>query len=815
VTWRKQRTLVTGHGHQARVSAAAPQHRWRLIRWALLRLFWVIALAGAAFAWWHAQSDTDGAFTQLTRFTTATAAQSAFNQPGSLRVDVTFTARPGGRTLKATIAPQNLSIAVRGQRLPIRYDPADPARAAYNGPGGDAGLSSSDGGYVAAALLLALAAALGGSGALRFRRVARAAADAQAESEASATQTITKSGRRSSAPRVRVHYPGGDPDLEWSVLKRQPPVSGTVFVRGGPGRGHWLVVRLPDGRLVWPATRARPSRPPRVPAADAVGRGRPQRLIMWALGRAIWFVAFLGAGVLLWTITSSTNNAFRSLTRVTTASVAGSYMIETGSGASQQQQLQVVVDFATRAGGRMVHATIEPQNLTSVRVGQRLPIRYDPADPARAAYNGRGGDAYLSSSDAGYFVAAVFLLPLAAVLGVSGAVRLSRVARAGSSDTETEASATETITTSGQSSPVRRVRVHYSNNAPELEWTVLKRQTSVNGAVFLRGEPGRGHWLVVRLPDRRLIWPATRAQPVIGTGLRLPRVDSGNPGTAGAARRLLAAYVLVFRQVDTLPLFTMRRPQPPPSWWWPYGAPRPVIRWLVAAHQRRRLRALGSALTQTAMLSGADDGGQRYTLSECGRECQALAATLPRRAWLAIIVPAVGIGLSVYATFFPTPKIRRISLSLKDWTHLVDLGLFVTLILVLGFLYVLISAFFMAVNCKRGLFGNQSRTSTRPLAAPQPGPEWDVYSYEREAFEAAGTTQPREWETWPWLGRLITIVYTIAIGVPVLIAIGPIVTLFAILSLLLLVAAVRWGRTLVRALMNGGVRVLHLFSRSA
>ena len=786
------------------------------MRWALLRAFWVVALTGVTLAWWNATSHADSAFARLTRFATATAAQSAFNQPGQLRVVVVFAARPGGRTVQAIIAPQELSSAARGQRLPIRYDPADPAQAAYNGPGGDASLSSSDGGYVGAALLLALAAAVAVSGALRLRRVARAAADAQSESEAAATQTITKSGRSSSAPRVHVHYPDGAPDLEWTVLTRQPPVTGTVFVRGEPGPGHWLVVRLPDGRLVWPATRARPARPPRVPAADVAGQGRPQRLIRWGLGRALWFIAFLGAGLFLWTVTSSADSAFRSLTRVTTARVAGSYQVQTGSGTNQQQQLQVVVVFATRPGGRTVQATIDPQNLTSVRDGQRLPIRYDPADPARAAYNGPGGDAYLSSSDAGYVVAAFLFLPLAAALGVSGALRFSRVARAGSAEAETEAFATETIIKSGRSSPATRVRVQYSNSAPDLEWWVLKRQPAFSGRVFIRGEPGRGHWLVVRLADGRLVWPATRAQPVIGTGLRLPAVDSGGTGPAGAARRLLAAYVLVFRQVDTLPLFTMRRPrQPESSWWWPYGAPRPVIRWLVAAHQRRRLHALGSALTQTAMLSGTDDGGgeQRRALSERGRECQALAVTLPRRAWLAIIVPAVGIGLSVYATFFPAPKVHRIKLSVKNLEHFVNLGRFVTLILVLGLLYVLISAFFMAIDCKRGLFSSRSTTSGRTLAASRAGPEWDVYSYEREAFEAVGATQPREWETWPWLVRLITIVYTVAIGGPILVAIGPTGTLFVILSLLVLVAAVRWGRLLVRGLVNGGERLLHRLLR--
>jgi hypothetical protein len=46
--------------------------------------------------------------------------------------------------------------------------------------------------------------------------------------------------------------------LEWRLLQHQPDAAGDVRILGQPAAGGWLVVRLDDGRFVWPASKAQP-----------------------------------------------------------------------------------------------------------------------------------------------------------------------------------------------------------------------------------------------------------------------------------------------------------------------------------------------------------------------------------------------------------------------------------------------------------------------------------------------------------------------------------------------------------------------------
>jgi hypothetical protein len=106
----------------------------------------------------------------------------------------------------------------------------------------------------------------------------------------------------------------------------------------------------------------------------------------------------------------------------------------------------------------------------------------------------------------------------------------------------------------------------------------------------------------------------------------VPRTAVADLDVAGAHRRLLGAYAQVISMVNALP-FLVRVPlaESELSWWW-IGAPRPVIGGLVAAHVRKRLRALGEAHIRAAVL--ADGGAARRMLREASQECQELAATL-------------------------------------------------------------------------------------------------------------------------------------------------------------------------------------------
>lgn len=66
---------------------------------------------------------------------------------------------------------------------------------------------------------------------------------------------------RSFGPGVLAAHGGDDQSLEWRVLRvrrRHPGLTGAVHVRGTVAPGHWVVVRLTDGRLVWPRSTVQP-----------------------------------------------------------------------------------------------------------------------------------------------------------------------------------------------------------------------------------------------------------------------------------------------------------------------------------------------------------------------------------------------------------------------------------------------------------------------------------------------------------------------------------------------------------------------------
>jgi hypothetical protein len=75
---------------------------------------------------------------------------------------------------------------------------------------------------------------------------------------------------------------------------------------------------------------------------------------------------------------------------------------------------------------------------------------------------------------------------------------------------------------------------------------VLATRRPLAGPLAIHGSLERGGWLVVRLSDHRLIWPATRAQPVIGTGMApVSPIAVADLDVTGAHRRLLGAYAQV------------------------------------------------------------------------------------------------------------------------------------------------------------------------------------------------------------------------------------------------------------------------------
>lgn len=352
--------------------------------------------------------------------------------------------------------------------------------------------------------------------------------------------------------------------------------------------------------------------------------------------------------------------------------------------------------------------------------------------------------AWIISSSPLSVVAAV----LAAMLLVSGVARLSRLIMTVRGDDE--------VTARVRSS--RRIVLAESVvDGQSLEWRVLRGQPRVAGAVRIYGPAGSGRWLVARSPAGRLIWPRSRAQPVIGTGrLQLPTVFVDDEGPLAAVHNLLAGYVQTLGLLAALPLM-VQRPPGPSMRWWRVGVPRPVIQALVVIHMRRRLTALADALVHQAMLTGDSDGRDaRARLLQASAECRALTGSLPRSGWFAVTAAVITTALAVYGSVadkLTTGFLKNV------WPCLV-VGL------ALGVVPFLM--FFRAVSCKRALLNpaNAMPKWARPHQATWVCAEWDVYQLENDAFASVRPGDLREWESQRWIPWLVIAVYCLAAGIP-------------------------------------------------
>ena len=83
----------------------------------------------------------------------------------------------------------------------------------------------------------------------------------------------------------------------------------------------------------------------------------------------------------------------------------------------------------------------------------------------------------------------------------------------------------------------------------------------------------------------------------------------------------------------------------------------------MAAHVRKRLRALGDAHIRAAAL--ADGDAARRILREAGQECQELAGTLRRRTWPALLASVIAFSVPVYLAFFRRIPLKFPSVSSK------------------------------------------------------------------------------------------------------------------------------------------------------
>jgi hypothetical protein len=424
------------------------------------------------------------------------------------------------------------------------------------------------------------------------------------------------------------------------------------------------------------------------------------------------------------------------------------------------RQLVVSVTFARDDGGSPVNGIVEPNTLKAVHRGELIPVRYRPQEPALSAlYAGPGGDVGQENYPVDYAFLAVLIF-FAAMPLMTGAVRFARMIGSARASPKTELD----VANVSVEHRMPRVRAYHVPGRSDLEWRVLWSQPPVAGKVPIGGFE-RGSWLVMQSAERQFIWPGSRVQPVIGTGMPVLPRDEVDRGVVADTRRLLKAYAHVIDQMAWLPLMVRRRPGPQAEseWWW-LGAPRPVVRGLVAAHVRRRLRVLGNALTWMAV---GQEGGSRTALRETGQECGELAAKVSRSAWGAVVAfmmtYVLAPLLAMYAVFFKTPPFHI------SWGVARVVGLLIAAIVVL--LSPLV--FSRSLLCKRVMFRPATAVQESLKESSDLNEPWDVYRFEREVFQQAGLREPSEWEGRRWIRWVAAEVYVLVFGLPILIGGGP------------------------------------------
>ena len=510
-----------------------------------------------------------------------------------------------------------------------------------------------------------------------------------------------------------------------------------------------------------------------------------RRLAKWAGGRFVGILVVAGLGVWSLMVGIDASNWVSPFTASANATVIN--VRTDGEGIDPQYWFDV--SFRTRVG-RIVQATIEPLTVDRAPAhGQKVPILYNPSRPIQAAYAGPYGDIHGYPPVypiAAYFGAAAWL-SLAAVMLLGSIFRIAGIMQA-----VVRAPTIVRLRSNGHMVYADHLYREYN-----LEWRLLPDQSDVVGDIQILGKASTGHWLIARLDNGRLIWPSTKAQPVLSsTRLRLPVVQ---PDTAGSARLLLAGYVQVINLLSAMPMVVRRPPEPQPPlvksprattvWWWP-GAFRPMVKALVISHVRRRLAALGDGLLREALLREPGSESRRL-LTEASDECRGVADALPRRGLLAVLPTIAATFLTIVSPFLLLPHIQLTGQAVSHYILSVLAGVLIFGVAPLCILY-------QSVQYKRALFNPALGGPGRKMAqsAESVNQDRDVYRLEHAAFVAVEVPEPRESKSGQSVVRVAAIIYLSAIlsGFVYLLPLQFLVFLVAATALLAVVLTCKWVR---------------------
>jgi hypothetical protein len=183
------------------------------------------------------------------------------------------------------------------------------------------------------------------------------------------------------------------------------------------------------------------------------------------------------------------------------------------------------------------------------------------------------------------------------------------------------------------------------------------------------------------------------------------------------------------------------------------------------------------------MIADGDSATSRQPLIEASRDCQALAGTLPRRAWFTILVTIATIGLGIVGPLLPLQNIHVSGRAVSQHA-------FGAIVAILVFGVAPLVLYFRSLSCKRAIFSPAS-AAHRPLTAEVTGAQWDLYELERAAFTETGYAAPLEWESRAWIRWLIGIAYGLAFGIPVIYA-DPVQTVIVVSVIAILAALIGW-----------------------